>query len=102
MTAGAIELPARPSAFRDCADLLQCPVTGEPLAPVEWGWISAGGVDFLSSIPAADGNPFTQATRQFEPHPRGAATVRAATQLQMLLTGGRDGGLFIMIGRKRP
>jgi hypothetical protein len=29
-------------------------------------------------------------------------TVYAATQLQMLLSGGRDGGLFIMIGRKRP
>jgi SAM-dependent methyltransferase len=66
------------------------------------GWFDAGRVDFLSSIPAADGSPFTHATRLFEPHPRGATTVRAATQLQMLLSGGRDGGLFIMIGRKRP
>ena len=66
------------------------------------GWFDAGGVDFLSSIPAADGSPFTHASRLFEPHPRGAASVRAATQLQMLLSGGRDGGLFIMIGRKRP
>jgi hypothetical protein len=24
------------------------------------------------------------------------------TELRMLLEGGRDGGLFIMIGRKRP
>ncbi len=66
------------------------------------GWFDACGVDFLSSIPAPDGRPFTHATRLFEPRPRGAMTVRAATQLQMLLTGGRDGGLFIMIGRKRP
>lgn len=65
-------------------------------------WFDVAGVDFLSSIPAADGSPFTDASRLFERHSRGTMTVRAATQLQMLLTGGRDGGLFIMIGRKRP
>jgi hypothetical protein len=65
------------------------------------GWFDAGGVDFLSSIPAADGSPFTPSTRLFEPHPRGTRTGRVATQLEMLMTGGRDGGLFIMIGRKR-
>ena len=35
--------PALPSAFRDCADILQCPITGEPLFAVEGGWSSAGG-----------------------------------------------------------
>lgn len=65
------------------------------------GWFDAGGVDFLSSIPAADGSPFSPATRLFEPHPRGTSTKRLAMQLKMLLSGGRDGGLFIMIGRKR-
>ncbi len=65
------------------------------------GWFDASGVDFLSSVPAADSSPFTRNTRLFEPHARCTLTVRAATQLQMLLTGGRDGGLFIMIGRKR-
>jgi SAM-dependent methyltransferase len=66
------------------------------------GWFDASGVDFLSSVPAADGSPFTSTTRLFEPHSRATVTIRVATQLQMLLTGGRDGGLFIMIGRKRP
>jgi SAM-dependent methyltransferase len=64
------------------------------------GWFDACSVDFLSSVPAADGSPFTSSPRLFEPHARGIFTVRLATQLQMFLTGGRDGGLFIMIGRK--
>jgi SAM-dependent methyltransferase len=66
------------------------------------GWFDTSAVDFLSSVPAADGSPFTNTTRLFESHSRGTITVRAATQLQMLLTGGQDDGLFIMIGRKRP
>jgi SAM-dependent methyltransferase len=65
------------------------------------GWFDSAGVDFLSSIPAADGSAFTNDTQLFEPHPRATTLGRWATQLQMLLTGGRDGGLFIMIGRKR-
>jgi SAM-dependent methyltransferase len=64
-------------------------------------WFVTTGVEFLSSIPAADGSAFTNDTRLFEPHPRAAAAGRLATQLQMLLAGGRDGGLFIMIGRKQ-
>jgi SAM-dependent methyltransferase len=65
-------------------------------------WFNAAGIDFLSSIPAADGSPITNSTPLFEPSSRGSRTVRAATQLQMLLTGGREGGVFMMIGRKRP
>ena len=65
------------------------------------GWFDANGIEFLSSIPAADGSPFALTTRMFEPHPRGTMTVRVATQLEMLLTGGRDGALFVMIGRRQ-
>jgi SAM-dependent methyltransferase len=65
------------------------------------GWFDAAGITFLSSIPAADGSPFTNETRLFTPHPRATTVGRWSTQMQMLLTGGRDGGLFIMIGRKR-
>ena len=35
--------PARLSAFRDCADVLECPSTGEPLVATEDGWISRSG-----------------------------------------------------------
>jgi hypothetical protein len=56
------------------------------------GWFDTAGVNFLSYIPAADGSPFTNDTRLFAPHSRATRTGRCATQLQMLLNGGRDGG----------
>jgi uncharacterized protein YbaR (Trm112 family) len=31
------------SALSDCADILQCPITGKPLVAVEDGWRSADG-----------------------------------------------------------
>jgi SAM-dependent methyltransferase len=64
-------------------------------------WFDASAVEFLSGIPAPDGSQFASRTRLFEPHPRGSRAVRVAIQLEMLLAGGRDGGLFTMIGRKR-
>jgi SAM-dependent methyltransferase len=65
-------------------------------------WFDASGVEFLSSLPAADGSSFTTATPLFAPQSRAMASTRLAAQLQALMAGGPDGGLFIMIGRKRP
>jgi len=65
------------------------------------GWFETSGVEFLSSLPAADGGNFTKATPLFAPQSRATASTRLAVQLQALLSGGQDGGLFIMIGRKR-
>ncbi|HEY1430608.1 MAG TPA: class I SAM-dependent methyltransferase [Stellaceae bacterium] len=65
------------------------------------GWFDASGVDFMSSIPGADGLPITDQTQFFESHPRGSMALRAAVQLNLLMTSGRDAGLFVMIGRKR-
>jgi SAM-dependent methyltransferase len=65
------------------------------------GWLDAAGVDFLSSIPPADGSAFTAASSLFSPGPRGTRASRLAVQLGLLLAGGRDGGLFIVCGRKR-
>jgi hypothetical protein len=64
------------------------------------GWFETAGVDFLSSVPAANGSPFTNDTRLFAQYPRSTATGRWVAQMQVLLTRGRDGGLFIMIGRE--
>lgn len=64
-------------------------------------WFDRAGVDFLASIPRADGAPFTAATPLLAPQIPGGAARHLAIQLAMLAQGGRDGGLFIMIGRKR-
>jgi SAM-dependent methyltransferase len=65
-------------------------------------WFDANGVEFLSSIPPADGSAFAPGDRLFVPHRRGSNRDHFGTELRMLLEGGRDGGLFIMIGRKKP
>lgn len=64
-------------------------------------WFDSTGFDFISSIPRTDGEAVTTAHRLFEPHPRATALDRFAVQLKMLLAGGQDGGLFVMIGRRR-
>ena len=66
------------------------------------GWFDASGVEFLCSLPPADGGSFGPGTRLFKPQRRGRRLEHLATELRLLLEGGRDGGLFIMIGRKRP
>jgi SAM-dependent methyltransferase len=64
-------------------------------------WFERYGVEFLNGIPHVDGTAFSDREHLFEPHAAGTSTNRVAAQLAMLLSGGQDGGLFIMIGRKR-
>lgn len=64
-------------------------------------WFDSSGFQFVSSIPSTDGAPITSAHRLFQRHSRATPLDRLAIQLRMLLAGGRDGGLFVMIGRKR-
>jgi SAM-dependent methyltransferase len=64
-------------------------------------WFAAYGVDYVNGVPRLDGQPFAADAQLFEPQTPGTVTSRVATQLEMLLSGGQDGGLFIMIGRKR-
>lgn len=63
-------------------------------------WFESNGFEFLFSIPKIDPSPFSEHEKLFEPHDKGTKLARWATQLEMLLTGGVDGALFIMIGRK--
>ncbi|HEV2350289.1 MAG TPA: methyltransferase domain-containing protein [Terriglobia bacterium] len=64
-------------------------------------WFDQKGFEFLVSIPKTDSAPFLPDERLFYPHDRGTWVSRLFTQLRMLLRGGSDGALFIMIGRKR-
>ena len=63
-------------------------------------WFERYGVDFVNAIPHLDGSDFTERENLFQPHSKGGTPNRFLTQMGMLLSGGKDGGLFIMIGRK--
>jgi SAM-dependent methyltransferase len=64
-------------------------------------WFESAGVDYVSSIPRIDDTSLGDNEELFAVRPSGNVVDRAWTQLEMLLKGGVDGGLFIMIGRKR-
>jgi SAM-dependent methyltransferase len=63
-------------------------------------WFESNGFEFLFSIPKIDSSPFSEEEKLFEAHDKGTKLARLAAQVEMLLTGGTDGALFIMIGRK--
>lgn len=63
-------------------------------------WFNAAGVNYISSIPKPSGEPLTEVDYLFEPRSPGKWIDRFYTQFEMLLKGGAEGGLFIMIGRK--
>ena len=64
-------------------------------------WFESNGFEYLSSIPKIDPGPFTDEEKLFVPHDKGTRTTRFLTEMEMLLTGGADGALYIMIGRKK-
>jgi len=63
-------------------------------------WFEMSGFEFLSSIPKSVGKPFSTNEKLFEAHPVGTSFGQVVAQLRDLRSNGRDGGLFIMIGRK--
>jgi SAM-dependent methyltransferase len=65
-------------------------------------WFDEVGFDFVNAMPKTrfpDG--FSPDERIFEPSRRGSAASRAVAQAAMIGTGSREGGFFLMIGRKR-
>jgi hypothetical protein len=65
------------------------------------GWFRDNDVEFVSSIPSIGDTEFQDDEPLFAPHPVGSRLERVSSEIEMLISGGRDGGLFIMIGRKR-
>lgn len=64
-------------------------------------WFERYGVDFVCGVPQLDGADFHDGTPLFQAHSPGTRLSRFMTEFNMLAGGGKDGGLFIMIGRKR-
>jgi SAM-dependent methyltransferase len=64
------------------------------------GWFERSGFEFLLSIPKTDPGSFRDDEELFAPHDKGTRATRFLTQLGILVRGGVDGALFVMIGRK--
>jgi SAM-dependent methyltransferase len=63
-------------------------------------WFKENGFEFMNSIPKARGESFATDERLFEPHEPGTALSHFLVQAGETLIGGRDGGFFIMIGKR--
>jgi SAM-dependent methyltransferase len=63
-------------------------------------WLDSTGFEFLSSIPKIESKGFKADEKLFELHSRGTRVTRFLAELEMLLKGGADGGVFIVIGRR--
>jgi SAM-dependent methyltransferase/uncharacterized protein YbaR (Trm112 family) len=65
-------------------------------------WFDQTGVEFVNSIPKCAGaGRLSPDERLLHPSPRGTAADRFVAQAAMLLGGGREGGFFTMMGRKK-
>ena len=65
-------------------------------------WFESSGFEFINSIPKSAGERFAEDEKLFEPNPKGPKFDHLMVQFGDLVTGGKDGGFFIMIGRRVP
>jgi len=66
------------------------------------GWFDSAGFDFVSSIPKPRiADTFSRDEQLFEPISPGTRADRWLTQIGSAFTTGREGGLFIVIGKKK-
>jgi carbamoyltransferase len=64
-------------------------------------WMSEAGIDFVNAIPKPDVEPeLTSTERLFAPRPPGTPVSRLLSQLASAGNGYREGGFFIVIGRR--
>ncbi len=65
-------------------------------------WFAETGFDFVHSVPSMNAwDPFDEDEKLFASAKAGTPVDRALAQAKMVFTGSREGGFFIMIGRKR-
>jgi carbamoyltransferase len=67
-----------------------------------FSWLEENNLEFVNAIPKPAGGPqLTPDERIFEPKDRGTVVSRVWSQLCSLSSGYREGGFFIVIGRRR-
>ena len=67
-------------------------------------WFDETGVEFVSGVPSIGGmieGETPHNMKLFEAHPRGSTTQHVMKQLGWMFTIGREGGLFVLVGRKK-
>ena len=65
-------------------------------------WFDESRFEFVNAVPKLRAHDqFTDQEKLFEPVGRGSSLDRALAQAKLIFTGSREGGFFIMIGRKR-
>lgn len=65
-------------------------------------WFRRNDIDYVNSVPKINlAERFDAKERLFEPHDPGTRLDHALAQLGWIFTKGREGGFFILIGRKR-
>lgn len=65
-------------------------------------WFEECGFEFCNSIPKATiGEPFAQNEQLFAPHPSGTQLDHFLIQFSLCISGGKEGGFFVMIGQKK-
>jgi len=63
-------------------------------------WFDRAGFEFVNSVPKSKvSEPMSSKEDLFRPSPRGTKLDQFLVQLGLLLSGGREGGFFVMIGR---
>ena len=64
-------------------------------------WFDTTGVEFVRGVPSVvPGNPALTSPNLFSPEPRGTSLDHGLVEVREIVTGNREGGFFIMIGRK--
>ena len=64
-------------------------------------WFDQTEFDFVNGVPKVTGDQFTKDEQLFVHNRKGSGFEHLMVQARMLLSGGKDGGFFIMIGQKR-
>jgi SAM-dependent methyltransferase len=83
------------------ADQYEHPLESEHTMGEVLSWFDQTGFTFVNSIPKnLPLAEFSNSERLFEVQRRSDALTLLAVQLRMIVTGNREGGLFIMIGRR--